>query len=250
MGLPIRVENLHRAFESESGTTTAIEEFDFDIDAGEIVTMVGPTGCGKSTVLNIILGVLSPSRGSVTVDNRRPYDEFDSFRGDIAAVFQEDRLLPWRTAYENAKLGLEALEVPEDEQRQRVFAWFDRLGLEGYEEAYPSELSGGMRQRVGLARAFVVDPDVLLLDEAFGHLDEVTATVLREDFLQLVESGADRKTVFFITHDIDEALTVGDRVLVSESPGRIIDTIDVPETLGDDVERHHEYKERILRSLR
>lgn len=250
MGLPIDVDGLHQTFDTEGGTITAIDRFDFDVEAGEVVTMVGPTGCGKSTVLNVILGVLTPTRGTVTVDGRRPYDAFDSFRGDLAAVFQEDRLLPWRTAYENAKLGLEALELSEAEQRERVSTWFDRLGLTGYEDAYPAELSGGMRQRVGLARAFVVDPEVLLLDEAFGHLDEVTATILREDFLELVESGDGRKTVFFITHDIDEALTVGDRVLVSESPGHIIDSIDVPDSLDDDVERHHEYKERILGSLR
>lgn len=250
MGLPIQVEDIHRTFDTGGGTITAIDEFDFAMDPGHIVTMVGPTGCGKSTILNIILGVLSPTRGEVKVDGRRPYDDFDSFRGEVAAVFQEDRLLPWRTAYENAKLGLEALDLPEDEQRRRVTEWFDTLGLAGYEDAYPDELSGGMRQRVGLARAFVVDPEVLLLDEAFGHLDEVTATVLREDFLDLVESGANRKTVFFITHDIDEALTVGDRVLVSESPGRVIDDIDVPAGLDNAVERHQEYKDRILEALR
>ena len=250
MGLSVQVDGVHRAFDSGSGAITAIEEFDFAIDDGEIVTMVGPTGCGKSTVLNIVLGVLSPTRGEVLVDGRRPYEEFDGFRGEIATVFQEDRLLPWRTAQENANLGLEALDLSADEQHRRVDEWFDTLGLTGYEDSYPSELSGGMRQRVGLARAFVIDPEVLLLDEAFGHLDEVTATVLREDFLALVESGTDRKTVFFITHDIDEALTVGDRVLVSESPGRVIDVIDVPDGLDGDAERHQEYKRRILDALR
>lgn len=250
VGLPISVEGVSKNFRTKSGTVTAIEEFEFGIDAGEIVTMVGPTGCGKSTILNILLGVLSPTTGEATIDGRRPYEAFDSFRGEIAAVFQDDRLLPWRTAAGNAQLGLEALEVPADERQRRVAEWFETLGLSGYEDAYPQELSGGMRQRVGLARAFVIDPELLLLDEAFGHLDEVTATELREDFLELVRGGVGRTTTFFITHDIDEALTVGDRVFVSRSPGRLVDTIEVPADLASDPERKQRYRERILTQLR
>jgi NitT/TauT family transport system ATP-binding protein len=250
VGLPIAVDEVTKQFRTDDGTVTAIEEFVFDIEAGEVVTLVGPTGCGKSTILSIILGVLSPTSGEVVVDGRRPYDDFYSFRGEIAAVFQEDRLLPWRTAAENAGFGLEALGVPEDERRRRVEEWFDTLGLSGYENAYPQELSGGMRQRVGLTRAYVTDPEILLLDEAFGHLDEVTATKLREDFLSLIDGGEGRTTTMFITHDIDEALMIGDRVLVSRSPGKIIDRIDVPEGLHEDPERHHEYRTRILDSLR
>lgn len=250
MGLPIGVEDVTKSFQTENGTVTAIELFDFDIDAGEVVTLVGPTGCGKSTILSIVLGVLSPTSGRVVVDGRQPYEDFYSFRGEIAAVFQEDRLLPWRTAIENAQLGLEALGVPEDERERRVEEWFETLGLSGYENAYPQELSGGMRQRVGLARAFVIDPELLLLDEAFGHLDEVTATELREDFLELVRGGQGRTTTLFITHDIDEALTIGDRVLVSRSPGRLVDQIEVPATINDDPELHLEYRQRILNKLR
>lgn len=250
MGLPIVVDEVSRTFETGRDSTVAIEEFNFNIDSGEVVTMVGPTGCGKSTILNIVLGVLSPSAGEVTVDSRRPYEEFGSFRGDIAAVFQDDRLLPWRTAYANATLGLEALDVPEAEQRERITRWFKTLGLSGHEDAYPNELSGGMRQRVGLARAYAVDPEVLLLDEAFGHLDEVTATVIREDFLELIDQGKGRKTVFFITHDIDEALTVGDRVLVSRSPGYVIDDITIPPDIDERAEKRQSYRDRILEALR
>lgn len=250
VGLPIAVNEVAKQFRTDDGTVTAIEEFVFNIEPGEVVTLVGPTGCGKSTILSIILGVLSPSSGEVVVDGRRPYDEFYSFRGEIAAVFQEDRLLPWRTAAENAEFGLEALDVPENERRRRVVEWFDTLGLSGYEDAYPQELSGGMRQRVGLTRAYVTDPEILLLDEAFGHLDEVTATKLREDFLSLIDSGDGRTTTMFITHDIDEALMIGDRVLVSRSPGKIIDRIDVSEKLHEEPKRHHEYRTRILDSLR
>jgi NitT/TauT family transport system ATP-binding protein len=252
MGLDIEVDNLHREFDTDDGLITAIERFDFSIDPGTVVTMVGPTGCGKSTILNIILGVLSPSEGDVLVDGRRPYsdDDFHSFRGEISAVFQDDRLLPWRTASQNAKLGLEALDVPKDEQDRLIDEWFPKLGLEGYQDAYPDELSGGMRQRVGLIRGYVVDPEVLLLDEAFGHLDEVTATKLREDFLSLIETEDDRKTVFFITHDIEEAIVVGDRVLVSRSPGHIIDDIEVPPEVNEDPEFRYDLKERIIDGLR
>lgn len=250
MGLPIAVEDVSKTFQSEDGPVTAIEEFNFEIEAGEVVTLVGPTGCGKSTILSIILGVLSPSLGEVRIDGREPYDDFYSFRGELAAVFQEDRLLPWRTAAENAAFGLEALDVPEEERHQRVQEWFETLGLSGYENAYPQELSGGMRQRVGLTRAYVTDPEILLLDEAFGHLDEVTATQLREDFLELIQRGNGRTTTLFITHNINEALMIGDRVLVSQSPGRIIDRIDVPENLDENPELHQEYRIRILDSLR
>lgn len=253
MGLPITVDGVAKSYRTDDGPVTAIERFDFEIDAGEVVTLVGPTGCGKSTVLSIILGVLAPSEGEVRVDGRRPYEEFYSFRGELAAVFQEDRLLPWRTAGGNAALGLEALDIPLDERERRVADWFGKLGLAGSENAYPGELSGGMRQRVGLARAYAIDPEVLLLDEAFGHLDEVTATTLREDFLALVEGdGVDGSptTTLFITHDIDEALTIGDRVLVSRSPGRLIDRIDVPDGIDDDPALHRQYKDRILDDLR
>lgn len=250
MGLSISVSDVTKTFQTDTGQVTAIEEFDFTIESGEIITMVGPTGCGKSTILNIALGVLSPSTGKVVVGGRRPYEDFHSFRGEIAAVFQEDRLLSWRTATENAQLGLEALDTTSSYRTDQVAKWFDMLGLTGYEQARPQELSGGMRQRVGLARAFVIDPEVLLLDEAFGHLDEVTATELREDFLELVRGGHARTTTLFITHDINEALLVGDRVLVSRSPGRLVDSIDVPPSLQDEPELHQQYRERILSQLR
>jgi NitT/TauT family transport system ATP-binding protein len=249
MGLPISVTDVRKEFQTDTGSVTAIEQFSFEVESGEIITMVGPTGCGKSTVLNIILGVLPPSAGEVVVGQRRPYEEFDSFSGELAAVFQKDRLLPWRTATENAQLGLEALNDSGAHPEDQVDKWFKMLGLVGYEDAYPQELSGGMRQRVGLARAFVVDPEILLLDEAFGHLDEVTATDLREDFLDLVRNGQSRTTAMFITHDIDEALTIGDRVLVSRSPGRVVDTINVPSSLNEEPELHQQYRTRILSQL-
>jgi len=150
-------------------TFEAIEDLSFDINSGELVSVVGKTGCGKSTTLSIILGLEKPTRGRVTIDGSEPYNDFDSFRGKLSAVFQTDRLLPWRTALENARVGLEILQLGKKEQLDRARYWLDKLGLAGFDNAYPHELSGGMRQRVGIARAFSVDPEILLCDEAFGH---------------------------------------------------------------------------------
>jgi NitT/TauT family transport system ATP-binding protein len=203
----------------------AIGELTFSIDAGEIVAVVGRTGCGKSTFLRILLGLEEPTSGSLLIDDFAPYKSFQRGRGLIAAVFQEDRLLPWRTALENVTLGLEILGLSRAEQLDRARQWLDLLGLGRFEDAFPGELSGGMRQRVALARAFTIRPKVLLADEAFGHLDEVTAEQLRKEFLQLVrETGS---TTLFVTHQLDEALSVGERVLVFDRPAQVAMDIDV-----------------------
>lgn len=246
MGLPIDVDGLSHVYRTESGTINAIDEFDFTIAAGEVVSLVGPTGCGKSTLLNIVLGVLSPTSGVVTIDGERPYENFYHFRGVISAVFQEARLLPWRNAISNAKLGLEALDVEDERQDEIVRGWFEKLGLTGYEDTYPQELSGGMRQRVAIARAYAIDPDVLLLDEPFGHLDEVTATRLRNDLIDLISNRDDRITGLFITHNIDEALLIGDRVLVSDAPGYVVGEFSVPDDIEERPVLFKEYKDDII----
>lgn len=167
---------------------TAIENLDFSIGAGEIVAVVGQTGCGKSTFLDILIGLETPTDGELLIDNRAPYSEFDSFRGEIATIFQQDRLLPWRSALQNVCLPLELLHISKDEQVQRATYWLSRLGLEKFSNAYPHELSGGMRQRVAIARAFVLQAGLLLADESFGHLDEVTAGALRRTFVELTRA--------------------------------------------------------------
>jgi NitT/TauT family transport system ATP-binding protein len=199
---------------------TAIEDLSFEVQQGETIAVVGRTGCGKSTFFRLLLGLEAPSRGTLKINGRSPHADFDSFKGEIGVVFQEDRLLPWRSVMKNVCIGLEILGVPEEEQRRRAEGWLEKLGLSNYLEAYPNELSGGMRQRVAMARAFVVEPTVLLADEAFGHLDEVTARDLRKEFVQLVaDIGA---TTMFITHDLSEALEMGDRVLVFGTPARVL----------------------------
>jgi NitT/TauT family transport system ATP-binding protein len=172
-----------------------------------------------------MIGLEAPSEGAILIGGKSPYADFDAFRGKIATVFQQDRLLPWRTALDNARLPLELIGVPEAEQRERALAWLNRLGLSQFTSAYPHELSGGMRQRVAIARAFAVEPEILLADEAFGHLDEVTAAELRETFLTLArESGA---TAILITHQLEEAIAVGDRIAVFGQSAKLLADIHV-----------------------
>ena len=201
-------------------TITAIESLDFRIERGDMVAVVGQTGCGKSTFLNLLIGLDRPTAGYITIGGRKPYDEFDHFRGVQATVFQQDRLLPWRTAIDNVKLPLELLGCAAGEQIERAKSWLDRLGLQGFAGAYPNELSGGMRQRVALARAFVIEPSLLLADEAFGHLDEVTSAALRKEFIEL--SRTQGNTAVVVTHQLEEAIEMGGRILVFGKPGRIL----------------------------
>ncbi len=204
---------------------TAIERLDFEIAAGEIVAIVGQTGCGKSTFFDIMIGLDHPTEGRISIGGKTPYGDFGSFRGRIATVFQQDRLLPWRSCLENVKLPLELLGVPESEQRARALEWLQRLGLAKFIDAYPHELSGGMRQRAAIARAFILKPSILLADEAFGPLDEVTAAELRETFVKLArECGS---TALLITHQLEEAIAVGDRILVFARPARVLADIRV-----------------------
>jgi NitT/TauT family transport system ATP-binding protein len=197
----------------------AVDDLDLEIDAGTLVAVLGKTGCGKSTMFNMIAGLLAPSEGTLTVVGRDPFRDFDWLRGKIAIVFQNDRLLPWRSAIANVELGLEMLDVPRAERRERARHWLARLGLAGHEHDYPHALSGGMRQRVSIARAFATDAGILLCDEPFSALDEMTAEHLRGEFASLVRENG--KTAVFITHSIAEALQIGDRIIVLHRPARI-----------------------------
>jgi len=243
----IECRNLTKVFRIGRKTFEAIKDLNFDIGSGELVSVVGKTGCGKSTTLSIILGLEKPTGGRVSIDGSEPYNDFDSFRGKLSAVYQTDRLLPWRTALENARFGLEILQLDKKEQLDRAGYWLEKLGLAGFENAYPHELSGGMRQRVGIARAFCVDPEILLCDEAFGHLDEVTAIKLRADFLELVRET--KKTSVFITHDIDEAVDLGERVLVLGNSARLLADVQLPAGIKNDPAKRGELKGRIIKAI-
>jgi NitT/TauT family transport system ATP-binding protein len=215
-----------RSVAKEFSGHRALRELDLDIAFGELVSVVGVTGCGKSTMFNLILGLFPPTRGSVTVEGHDPYADFAWFRRRVAVVFQDSRLLPWRTAFQNVCIGMKFAGVPKAEWPDKAHHWLSTLGLGGREHAYPHQLSGGQRQRVSLARAFAVDPDLILCDESFSALDEITATALRAEFVALVREGG--KTGVVITHSIDEAMTLGDRILVLRPPGHLAADLAVP----------------------
>jgi NitT/TauT family transport system ATP-binding protein len=232
--LPITVRALRKVFrQTTSGqSVVAIERLDLDIAPREVVAIVGQTGCGKSTFFDLMIGLESPTAGSIDIGGKTPYGDFDYFRGQIATVFQQDRLLPWRSALDNVKLPLELIRLPENEQHERSMAWLQRLGLANFTRAYPHELSGGMRQRVAIARAFAVQPGILLADEAFGHLDEVTAAELRETFL--ANSRECGSTAILITHQLEEAIGVGDRIVVFGKSAKLLADIHVDRWRGEE----------------
>ncbi len=194
---------------------TALKHFDLQVARGEFVSLVGPSGCGKSTFLNIALGLLRPDEGDVHLDGKRILGPGP----ERAMVFQEFGLLPWRTVLANVELGLELKGVPSAERHRRALALVHAVGLRGFERHYPHELSGGMKQRVGLARALATEPEVLLMDEPFAALDAQTRDLMQAELLQIWEQS--RKTVLFVTHSIEEAAYLSDRVIVmSARPGR------------------------------
>ncbi|KQZ09553.1 ABC transporter ATP-binding protein [Agromyces sp. Root1464] len=203
-------------------TLTAIEGVDLDVHEGEFVTVLGPSGCGKTTFMNVVAGLVKPSSGTVLVGG----EPITGPGPDRAVVFQDYALLPWRTVFDNVRFGLEmqkGLKGPG--WRDRVQEAVELVGLAGFESSYPRELSGGMQQRVGLARAIVAQPRILLMDEPLGAVDALTREVMRDEIEKLI--AATGKTVLFITHSIEEAILLGDRIVVFKShPGAIKEVIE------------------------
>lgn len=218
------------------GGVQALDGINLDIPGGQLTTLLGPSGCGKTTLLKIIAGLIPASAGEVLVGGR----PVTGPGPERAFVFQDFALMPWATVLRNVAFGLELRGVPRAEREDAAARHIAAVGLAGFEKAYPHELSGGMRQRVGLARALAVDAQVLLMDEPFSAVDEQTRRKFQEDLLHLVT--AERKTFVFVTHSIEEAVYVSDRiVLLSPRPGRIADIIepDIPRDGDPDAIRRH-----------
>lgn len=220
----IELRDVTMVFERNGNPFTALENIGFQIPAGDFVSVIGPSGCGKTTLLKIVSGLLAATSGEVVIKGER-------IRGpgsDRALVFQNFVLLPWATVLDNAAFGLEARGVGKEERRAIAKAQLAKVGLSGFEDHYPRELSGGMQQRVGIARALAVDPDILLLDEPFGALDALTRRLMQSDLLELWQESEPR-TAIFVTHAMDEAVYLSDRiVLMNTRPGRVEEIIDVP----------------------
>lgn len=220
----ISLENVTMIFERNGDPFTALESIEFEIPSGDFVSVIGPSGCGKTTLLKIVSGLLPPSSGVVRVAG----EPISGPGSDRALVFQNFVLLPWATVLDNAAFGLEARGIGKAERRELARAQLAKVGLVGFEEHYPRELSGGMQQRVGIARALAVNPDILLMDEPFGALDALTRRLMQSDLLELWQESEPR-TAMFVTHAMDEAVFLSDRiVLMNTRPGRVEEIIDVP----------------------
>jgi NitT/TauT family transport system ATP-binding protein len=221
----VRVDGVRHFYRKGAGNDLVLDDVNLRLSGNEIVALLGRSGCGKSSLLRIIAGLMPPSHGTVSIGGQ----PVDGPAGDVAMVFQSFALFPWLTVLENVEIGLEAQGVSSDVRKKQALAAIDLIGLDGYESAYPKELSGGMRQRVGIARALVVHPKVLLMDEPFSALDVLTAETLRTDLLDLwCEGRLPIASVLMVTHNIEEAVLMCDRILLfSSNPGRILAEIKV-----------------------
>jgi ABC-type nitrate/sulfonate/bicarbonate transport system ATPase subunit len=240
----VAVRDLFMTFLTNGKEVRVLESINLEVFEGELVCVLGPSGCGKSTLLNIVAGFLPPSSGTVSIDG-------EEVRGPDARrifVFQERGVFPWLTVEGNIGFGLAKLSSAEKERR--IAHYVQLVGLEGFEKAYPQELSGGMKQRVEVARALAVNPDVLFLDEPFGALDSITRLVMRGELLRIWE--AERKTILFVTHDIEESVQLADRVVVlSTRPARIqrIVEIDLPHPRDLSSPRYLELRDSIFEEI-
>jgi NitT/TauT family transport system ATP-binding protein len=219
----ISVRGVERHFGADAATSVhALGPFDLDVGEGEFVCVVGPSGCGKSTLLRMVAGLLRPSKGEIELYAGAGAET------PVAMVFQDYSIYPWKTVERNVSFGLELRGVSKREAVERGRYWLDRLGLSDFAKAYPDTLSGGMRQRVSIARALSVEPEILLMDEPFAALDAQLRQVLQDELLEIWQS-EERRTVLFITHSLEEAIVLGDRVVVmSARPGVLVESVDVP----------------------
>ena len=247
----VGITNLEKVYESGTERTKAIEDLTFEVEGGEFMSVVGPSGCGKSTLLYLIAGFLDVSSGTITVDG----NEVHGPGTDRGVVFQEYALFPWRTVMGNVKYGLEEDGVGDEEAEATAQEYIDMMDLSGFEDSYPKELSGGMKQRVALARTLAYDPAILLMDEPFGALDQPLREALQDHLLDIWRDL--EKTVIFITHDVEEAVYLSERVMImTRHPGTKKAVLDIDLDHSKDREEivtseaFNDVKNGVWRSLR
>lgn len=238
----LELQNVNKSFDA----LKVLENVNIKVERGQFAAIVGPSGCGKSTVLRMVAGLESPDSGKVMADG----ETITKPSPDRMMIFQEHALYPWLTVEENVGFGLELAKAPKGERKKRVDEVLKRVGLEGFHRYYPNQLSGGMRQRVSIARALVMDPDVLLLDEPYGALDAMTRLTMQNELLKLWQGTG--KTMLLITHDIDEALYLADKIFVmSARPGTVVHTVglDLPRPRYRNGERFVKLRQEIMQVL-
>jgi len=240
------VRSVCKSFHGKAGEVRVLDDLSFDINPRDFVSIIGPSGCGKTTIFNIIAGLVEPDAGTLTYHG----EEIESLRGRVGYMMQKDLLFPWRTVLGNVLLGLETRGVDRMAAEEKARDYLKSFGLGGFEKAYPHELSGGMKQRVEVARALAVNPDTLYLDEPFGALDSITRIQMRSELLRIWE--AEKKTILFVTHDIEESVQLADRVVVmSARPAKIqrIVDIDIPHPRDLSSPRYLELRDGIFEEL-
>ncbi|MDR0887895.1 MAG: ABC transporter ATP-binding protein [Candidatus Methanoplasma sp.] len=218
----IQIDNLQKIYRRDELETVVIEDLTLDIKRGELISIVGPSGCGKTTVLKLIAGLIPITGGTITIDGRSCTQP----GADRGMVFQDFALFPWRSVRKNVEFGLEVAGVPKAERRERAEQYIKLVGLENFIDSRVYELSGGMKQRVGIARALVVNPDVVLMDEPFGALDAQTRNIMQAQLIDILSTT--EQTIIFITHSVDEAVYLSDRVVVlTKRPMSIKEIVDI-----------------------
>lgn len=219
----ISIKGLSKVFRTDDSETVAIEDFSLEIKKGELIAIVGPSGCGKTTLLRCIAGLETPTGGTISSGDK----EFHEPGPDRGMVFQDFALFPWRTVRKNVEFGLEVAGVPKEERKERAERYIKLVGLEKFMDARVHELSGGMKQRVGIARAFVNKPDIILMDEPFGALDAQTRNIMQAELIKLLDKTD--QTIVFITHSVDEAIFLADRIVIlTKRPACIKEIIEIP----------------------
>ena len=219
----MKIDGLRVVYRTDDSETVAVDDFTLDVKKGELISIIGPSGCGKTTILRSIAGLLQPTSGRITIGD----NECTTAGSDRGMVFQDFALFPWRTVKQNVAFGMEVAGVPKEEREERAMKYIRAVGLEKFADSRIHELSGGMKQRVGIARALVMHPAVILMDEPFGALDAQTRNIMQEQLTKIITRS--ERTIIFITHSVDEALFLSDRVvMLSKRPATIKEIIDIP----------------------